>query len=87
MACINYKNARYCFTDDAVFRGLETPPHYSKKYTIVETRYGAPAYKPRIKADSDVACFLKVADPATKSISPATYNAMNSFRTTQTKNI
>ena len=49
---------------------------------MVETRYGAPTYKPRIKADSDVACFLKVAVPSTKNISPATYNAMDSFRTT-----
>lgn len=66
---------------------MTTPLFYKPVYKYVEARLQGPAYKTRIKPDSDVACFLKVADPATKLISPVTYKALDSFRSTQTTQI
>lgn len=71
------------YLGDVVHRALHTPTHYLKNHSQTETRVQGPAYKKRFKADSDVACFLKVADPATKDISPATYNTMVSYKQTQ----
>jgi hypothetical protein len=65
---------------------MNSPSHYSTNFKLVESRIKAPAYKNRVKEGSDVACFLKVADRATQNISPVSYNPLDSFNKTQTKN-
>lgn len=86
-ACVVSKSERTSLYEESVWKGQQTPAFHTKNYKQIETRIKAPSYKKRIKPDSDVACFLKVADPATKLISPATYNALDSFKSTQTKNL
>lgn len=75
------------YLGNTIHHGMTTPCSYKKTHTLTEARVMGPAYKKRFKADSDVACFLKVADPATKDVSPTTYNSMSSYKNTQVKSL
>lgn len=82
--CYTLKGDRVSYLSDVEHKALSTPTSYKMNHRLVEARVTAPSYKKRIKEGSDVACFLKVADSATKKISPAQYNVIEAFRKTQT---
>jgi hypothetical protein len=82
-----HKAERVSYISDVEFKAMHTPTAYTKNYRLVESRIRAPTYTKRVKPGSDVACFLKVADPATKLISPGQYEALESFKRTQVLNL
>jgi hypothetical protein len=86
-SCYTYKGERVSYISDVEFKAMHTPTAYNKNYQLVESRIRAPTYTRRIKQGSDVACFLKVADPATKLISPGQYEVLESFKRTQVVNL
>lgn len=84
----NQKDKRVSLYEESVWRSQQAPGSYHyKNHVHVDKKVVSPAYKKAIKPDYDVACFLKVKDPATKLISPVTYNNLASFKQTQVKTL
>jgi len=85
-ASYNSKDLRTGNFEESVWHSQQTPTaKYAVQWNSQERKITSPAYKKAIRPGYDVACFLQVKDPPTKLISPATYNGLDAYRSTQTK--
>lgn len=82
LAFIGQKAHRWTFLHEAEAFGQQSPHSYKKKYEGTDPKLRSPKYSAKIKADYDVACFLK-STLASKNVSPHHYEPMKSFYATQ----
>lgn len=81
-ACLSFKGDRTNFISDAQFRGAMSPQYHRKNHELTESRVMTPKYKAPGKADLAGPAFLRQT-VASKLISPVTYKATESYKSTQ----
>lgn len=80
-SCLKQSSPQRALLDEPLYRGETSPQYYTSQYSQVDKKITIPVYGKKVKPDYDVATFLKTTLP-TKKVSPCTYNALDSFKTT-----